>query len=55
MPSAFRMARTSEVNSWPPGMPMKAMPVVAPSASDMGDVEIYRKGSGDYVEEAAEA
>ncbi len=29
--------------------------VVAPKASDMGDVEIYRKGSGDYVEEAAEA
>ena len=30
-------------------------PVVAPSASDMGDVEIYRKHSAEYVEEAAEA
>jgi small subunit ribosomal protein S2 len=29
-------------------------PVVAPSASDMGDVEIYRKG-GEFVEEEAEA
>ena len=35
LPPACRMARMSELNSWPPGIPLKIMPVSVPSASSL--------------------